>query len=331
MKKLMNRPEAFLDEALRGFAAAHSGLVRFDPMCRSMFRRQKKQAGKVALISGGGSGHEPMHIGYVGRGMLDAACAGQIFTSSTPDQMVTAAAEVDCGGGILFIVKNYAGDVMNFGMAADMYIGDTVTVLTCDDVALLDPSGGPRSDSRGVAGTIVVEKIVGAAAEQGASLPACRDLGRDVNRATGSMAVALRGCTVPAAGTPTFVLDDSEIELGVGIHGEAGRQRVPMTTANELAETIVERILGKVRPDKRDPLLLFCNGLGATPPIELYTFYHAVRQQLDDLGYRVERSLVGTYCTALDMAGASLTITKLDQKTLPLWDAPADTPAFRCS
>jgi phosphoenolpyruvate---glycerone phosphotransferase subunit DhaK len=331
MKKLMNAPDSLLDEALQGFASANADLVHFDPSCRSVFRRERKEAGKVALISGGGSGHEPMHIGYVGHGMLDAACAGQIFTSPTPDQMAAAARAVDGGAGVLFIVKNYSGDVMNFEMAADLHDGASATVLTDDDVALAQPSSRSTQGNRGVAGTVVVEKIIGAAAEKGASLAECVTLGREVNAATGSMAVALRGCTVPTAGKPTFTLGEDEIELGVGIHGEAGRERVPMKSADQLAEIFIESILAKVRPGKGDALLLMCNGLGATPPIELYTFYHAARRHLDGLGYRVERSLVGTYCTALDMAGASLTVTKLDQKTLPLWDASARTPAFRCS
>lgn len=330
MKKLMNAPDAMLDEALQGFAWAHGDVVRFDPSCRSVFRRETKK-GKVALVSGGGSGHEPMHVGYVGRGMLDAACAGQIFTSPTPDQVMAAAEKVDGGAGVLFIVKNYAGDIMNFEMAADLHAGETATVVTDDDVALLGGSSGSGQGNRGVAGTVVVEKIVGAAAEEGASLAECEELGRMVNAATGSMAAALRGCTAPSVGTPTFVLGEDEIELGVGIHGEAGRERIPMKSANELAEIFIESILAKVRPNKDDALLLLCNGLGATPPIELYTFYHSARQRLEDLGYRVERSLVGSFCTALDMAGASLTVTKFDARTLPLWDAPADTPAFRCS
>lgn len=329
MKKLMNAPEVILNEALRGFAEAHSDLVRFDPECRSVFRRNKKGHGKVALISGGGSGHEPMHIGYVGLGMLDAACAGQIFTSPTPDQIIAAAKEADTGAGVLFIVKNYAGDVMNFEMAAEMHPGNTATLLTDDDVALRQLSGSGQGN-RGVAGTIVVEKIMGAAAERGASLAECLELGQKVNVATGSMAVALRGCTVPGLDSPTFSLRDDEIELGVGIHGEAGRERIPMKSADEIAELCLGSILDKLQPNRADPLLLMCNGLGGTPPIELYTFYHSARERLVQLGYRVDRSLVGTFCTALDMAGASLTVTRLDQEMLSFWDEPAETPTFRC-
>jgi dihydroxyacetone kinase-like protein len=329
MKKLMNRPEDMLDEALRGFALAHADLVMLGPESRSVFRRSKKESRKVALISGGGSGHEPMHIGYVGRGMLDAACAGQIFTSPTPDQLLAAAQTVETGGGVLFVVKNYAGDIMNFEMAADMISGAVATLTVDDDVALIGTSGSSGQGNRGVAGTVVVEKIVGAFAEQGASLAECLDLGRKVISATGSMAVALSSCTVPTVGRPTFALEDDRIELGVGIHGEAGRERLSMKSADDLARTFLDNILDKVKPDRPDPLLLMCNGLGATPPIELYTFYNAARSRLESLGYRVERSLVGTFCTALDMAGASLTVTKLDVKTLPLWDEPAQTPSFR--
>lgn len=329
MKKLMNAPENMLDEALCGFAAAHADLVTFDPVSRSIFRRHRKADGKVAVISGGGSGHEPMHIGYVGRGMLDAACAGQIFTSPTPDQMMAAAQAVDTGAGVLFIVKNYAGDIMNFEMAADMHSGATATVLTDDDVALIGRNRLSGQGNRGVAGTIVVEKIVGAAAESGASLAECALLGRRVNAATGSMAAALRGCTVPEVGMPTFTLGEHEIELGVGIHGEAGRERVPMKSASELADIFLQGILDKLQPHKGDPLLLLCNGLGATPPIELYTFYRSARARLEELGHRIERSLVGTMCTALDMAGVSLTVTRLDGEMLIFWDRPAEAPMFR--
>lgn len=330
MKKLINAPENLLDEALQGFAAAHAGLIRLDPARRCVYRRHRKEGRKVALISGGGSGHEPLHIGYVGRGMLDAACAGQVFTSPTPDQIAAAAQAVDTGAGALFIVKNYAGDIMNFEMAAGMHGGNTATVVTDDDVATWGGPDRSQQGGRGIAGTIVVEKIVGAAAEDGASLQACVELGQRVNAATGSMAVALSGCTIPAVGTPTFVLGGGEIELGVGIHGEAGRERVTARSAGELADIFLENIFAKLRPDKSAPLLLMCNGLGATPPIELYTLYHSARQRLEGLGHRVERSLVGTFCTALDMAGASLTVTRLDDGIASLWDRPAETPTLRC-
>lgn len=329
MKRLMNQPQDVLSDALSGFAAAHANLVSYDASSRIIFRREKKQ-GRVALISGGGSGHEPMHIGYVGRGMLDAACAGQIFTSPTPDQVMRAVELVDGGAGVLLIVKNYAGDVMNFEMGADLGRQRSAIVLVDDDVAQ-DAAVRTDQGQRGIAGTVVVEKIVGAAAENGASLEQCADLGRAINKATASMGVALSGSTMPEVGIPTFVLADNEIELGVGIHGEPGISREPMRSADDLADAFLQRILDKLHPEPSEPLLLMCNGLGGTPPIELYTFYQCARERLDRAGYRVERSLVGTFCTALDMRGASLTVTKLDDQSVVLWDAPANTPALRCS
>lgn len=329
MKKLMNTPQGMLDEALAGFAAANADIVRLEPAARTVLRRQRKPQGRVALVSGGGSGHEPMHVGYVGRGMLDAACAGQIFTSPTPDQIVAAMNAVDGGAGVLLIVKNYAGDVMNFEMAGDLRGGHTAMVLVDDDVALIGHSAARGQGNRGVAGTVIVEKIAGAAAERGASLDDCVAVANRANAATGTMAAALRGGTLPAAGTPTFLLDEGEIELGVGIHGEPGRERVPMPSADALAATFLDSILAKLAPDRDAALLLMCNGLGATPPIELFTFYHAARKRLEQLGHRVERSLVGSFCTALDMAGASLTVTVLDRELLSLWDDPVETPALR--
>lgn len=328
MKKILNDPDSALEEALQGFAAAHAGMVTYNKEGRFIARRRKKEGARVALVSGGGSGHEPMHAGYVGTGMLDAACAGQIFTSPTPNQMVLAAESVDNGGGVLFIVKNYAGDVMNFEMAADMHSGNTGTVITDDDVALLDREGKSQQGNRGVAGTIIVEKIVGAAAETGADLETCVELGKKVNASTGSMAVALTSCTVPAAGKPTFSLGEDEIEMGVGIHGEAGRERIKMKSANELAEIFLDSILAKLRPGADDSLLLMCNGLGGTPPLELYVLYNSARQILLKRGLSVSRSLVGSFCTSLEMAGASLTLTKLNEEMIGLWDAPANTAAF---
>jgi phosphoenolpyruvate---glycerone phosphotransferase subunit DhaK len=324
MKKLINSPATALEESLLGQAAVHGNYVAFHPQGRFMARARRKSGGKTALISGGGSGHEPMHTGLVGLGMLDAACAGQIFTSPTPDQMLAAAKEVDCGGGVLFIVKNYAGDIMNFEMAAEMHPGKSVTVITDDDVAL-DGSG---QGCRGVAGTVIVEKIIGAAAERGMDIDACAAIGRRINEKTGSMAVALSSCTVPAAGTATFRLADNEMELGVGIHGEPGRERITLTSADELAEIFLQSILAKLTPKPGDPLLLMSNGLGATPPMELYIFYHAARKILEARGFTVARSLVGNYCTALEMAGASLTVTRLSPEDIALWDDPVATPAL---
>ncbi len=329
MKKLINSPQSALEDSLLGMAAAHADRLTYHQNGRFIARRVKKGDGKVALISGGGSGHEPMHAGFVGIGMLDAACAGQIFTSPTPDQMMTAAETVDCGAGVIFIVKNYAGDVMNFEMAAEMHSGTTATIVTNDDVALLGASRRSEQGNRGVAGTVIVEKIVGAAAERGKDLGACLAIGNRVNAATGSMAVALSSCIVPAAGTPTFTLTDTEIELGVGIHGEAGRERTTLKTADELADIFLESILGKINPTPNDPLLLMSNGLGGTPPSELYIFYNSARKILEKRGLKVARSLVGNYCTALEMAGASLTVTKLTDEDLSLWDDPVSTVGIR--
>lgn len=328
MKKLINSPATALEESLLGQAAAHSGHLVFHTQGRFMARAERKSAGKTALISGGGSGHEPLHTGFVGRGMLDAACAGQIFTSPTPDQMLAAAKEVDGGGGILFIVKNYAGDIMNFEMAAEMHPGKSMTVITDDDVALDGSGRGNGQGSRGVAGTVIVEKIIGAAAERGMDIDACAAIGRRVNDKTGSMAVALSSCIVPAAGTPTFHLADNEMELGVGIHGEPGRERITLASADDLAEMFLQSILAKLTPKTGDPLLLMTNGLGATPPMELYILYHAARKILEARGFTVARSLVGNYCTALEMAGASLTVTRLSPEDIALWDDPVATPAL---
>lgn len=329
MKKILNSPENALADCLSGFVKAHPDIVSSGGSGRHIIRKQKKANGKVAIISGGGSGHEPMHAGFVGEGMLDAACPGEVFTSPTPDQMIAAAEDVDCGAGILFIVKNYAGDTMNFEMAADMYSGKTETVTTDDDVALLNTQNSNQQGNRGVAGTIIVEKIVGASAERGASLAECASIGNAVNAATASMAVGLSSCTVPAVGEPTFSLSDNEIELGVGIHGEAGRERTVIKSADELAEIFLESILPKVDAKPSTPLLLLCNGLGGTPALELYVLYNSAAQILKKMGHTVVRSLVGNYCTSLEMAGASLTVTKLNDNYLRLWDAPVKTVSLR--
>lgn len=329
MKKIINTPENALAEALEGFTAGHAHMVRYDAAARTILRKTRKQDGRVALVSGGGSGHEPMHIGYVGRGMLDAACTGQIFTSPTPDQMLAAADAVEAGGGVIFIVKNYAGDIMNFEMAVEMHHGRAMIVITDDDVALSHSARASGQGNRGVAGTLVVEKIVGAAAERGYDIDRCVELARRTNAATGSMAVALSSCVVPAAGTPNFLLGEDEMELGVGIHGEAGRERIKARSADDLAALFVDSILERIGPAKDDPLLLMCNGLGGSPPIELYILYNSARKILTSRGYRVERSLIGTFCSALEMAGASITLTKLDTALLSLWDDPVETPVLR--
>ena len=330
MKKLINAPESVLAESLDGFAAAHADLVMLGEE-RRFVRRAVLKPGKVALLSGGGSGHEPLHAGFVGLGMLDAACPGQVFTSPTPDQMMAAAEAVDGGAGVLFIVKNYEGDVMNFDMAREMDAGDRTieTVLVDDDVAV--EASTWSTGRRGVAGTMVVEKIVGAAAERGDDLAACRALGERVNKATRSMGVALTSCTVPAAGKPTFQLAEDEIEIGVGIHGEPGRRRAKMTDADTLAQDMVAAIVDDLQASGQDAaeVLLLVNGFGGTPLMELYVMYHAARAQLAARNVRVIRSLVGNYVTSLDMAGCSLTVTALDGEMVPLWDAPVRTPALR--
>ena len=330
MKKFINRPETVLAESLDGFAAAHADLVTLGEG-RKFVRRALLKPGKVALLSGGGSGHEPLHAGFVGHGMLDAACPGQVFTSPTPDQMIAAAEAVDGGAGVLFIVKNYEGDVMNFDMAREMDAGGRAieTVLVDDDVAV--ETSTYSAGRRGVAGTLVVEKIAGAAAERGDDLATCRAFGERANKATRSMGVALTSCTVPAAGKPTFQLGEDEIEMGVGIHGEPGRRRAKMADADALARDMVTAILDDLQVSGKDPaeVLLLVNGFGGTPLMELYVMYHAARTGIEARGLRVARSLVGNYVTALDMAGCSLTVCALDREMAALWDAPVHTAALR--
>jgi len=325
MKKFVNGIDSMLQQSLAGFSRCHADIVRLDAGSRFICRSRKK-AGKVALISGGGSGHEPLHAGFVGTGMLDAACPGQVFTSPTPDQMLAAAEAVDSGAGVLFIVKNYAGDVMNFSLAAEMYGGDNDTVITDDDVAIDKSSSAGR---RGVAGTLVVEKVVGAAAERGDALPALKALGVRVNAMTRSLGVALTSCTVPAVGQPTFDIGDGEMEFGVGIHGEAGRRRIALQPADTIAELIVESILDDLGARAGDEALVLLNGFGGTPSMELYLMLDAASRQLERRGLRVSRSLVGSFVTSLDMAGCSITVTKLDPQIVALWDAPVHTAALR--
>ncbi len=327
MKKLINEVDEILTESLRGFASAYADVVALHTDPVFITRATAPADGKVALVSGGGSGHEPLHGGLVGRGMLDAACPGQVFTSPTPDQMLAAAEAVDTGAGVLFVVKNYSGDVMNFEMAAEMYSGEHATVVTNDDVAVEDSTY--TSGRRGVAGTLVVEKVVGAAAEEGADLATCRALGARVNDRTGSMGVALTSCTVPAAGKPTFDIGDDEMEMGVGIHGEPGRKRVPLAAADDVARQMMGAIVEDLKPASGARGLLLVNGFGATPLMELTLMYDAARRALDGTGVEVVRSLVGNYVTSLDMAGCSLTLSLLDDETLALWDAPVWTPGLR--
>ncbi|MFN7548639.1 MAG: dihydroxyacetone kinase subunit DhaK [Pseudomonadota bacterium] len=325
MKKFVNAIDQLIPQSLAGFAAAHADIVELGAEGKFV-RRRRLQPGKVALVSGGGSGHEPLHAGFVGRGMLDAACPGQVFTSPTPDQMAEAAAAVDTGAGVLYIVKNYEGDVMNFEMAAEMAAGRVARVLTDDDVAVEKSTWS--TGRRGVAGTLVVEKIVGAAAEAGADLEACRALGQRVNDATRSIGVALTSCTVPAAGKPTFELGEAEMEFGVGIHGEPGRRRVPLAGATEIAREMAAAICTDFA-GRRGPALLLVNGFGGTPAIELYLMYDELRRAFEAEGFAVARSLVGSYVTSLEMAGCSATLTLLDDQSTALWDAPVHTASLR--
>ena len=322
MKKFINSPNTLLEESLAGFAKAHADIINYDPEQKFIKRVNSTKQAKVVLISGGGSGHEPLHTGFVGTGMLDAACPGEIFTSPTPFQMVEAANAVENGAGVLFIVKNYAGDVMNFEIAAEMLDCENASVLVCDDVSLpKDHSTGRR----GVAGTLIVEKIVGAAAELGVDLASCKTLGDSVNEATASIGVALTSCTVPALGEPTFKLAANEMEMGVGIHGEQGHETTSLTSANEIVENLMTVINEDLNLSKGQWVLLHINGFGATPLMELYLIYNLAAKFLELAGVKIIRSLVGNYTTSLDMAGCSITVTMMDNELINLWDAPVNT------
>lgn len=326
MKKFINKVDDVLIESLSGFASAHHDLVALntDPL---FLTRKQKATNKVAIISGGGSGHEPLHAGYIGYGMLDSACPGHVFTSPTPDQMLAAAEAVHAERGILFIVKNYAGDVMNFEMAAEMLPFESATVLTSDDCAVINSTY--TTGRRGVAGTVVVEKCVGSLAETGADLQACKALGDKVNSRTASIGVALTSCTVPAAGRPTFDIDDNELEMGVGIHGEPGRKREAMREADAIVQDVVSAILDALKPAPNSEALLLINGFGATPLMELYLIYNTASRLFTEHGIKITRSLVGNYTTALDMAGASITLCLLDEEIKQHWDSPVHTAALR--
>jgi len=330
MKKLINDPNDVVLEALRGIEAAHPDL-RVDYENKVVYRGAAPKTGKVGIISGGGSGHEPLHGGFVGQGMLDAACAGDVFTSPVPGQILAATKLVDGGAGILHVVKNYTGDVMNFEMAAEMAAAETgarvVSVVTDDDVAVQDSTW--TAGRRGVGATVLLEKIAGAAAEQGRDLDEVARIARSVNANGRSMGLALTSCTVPAVGHPTFELGEDEMELGVGIHGEPGRQRLPLAPAREIASLLVEPVLSDLPFAKGDPVIAFVNGLGGTPLIELHLMFNEVQMILDQHGVPVARSLVGSYITSLDMAGVSVTLLRVDDELLSLWDAPVNTPALR--
>jgi phosphoenolpyruvate---glycerone phosphotransferase subunit DhaK len=326
MKKLINDVEQVLAESLDGFAAAHADIVSLGSE-RQFIQRRTPKPGKVALISGGGSGHEPLHAGFVGLGMLDAACPGQVFTSPTPNQMLAAAEAVETGAGVLFIVKNYSGDMMNFKMAAEMLDRDNATVIVNDDVAVENSTY--TTGRRGVAGTLIVERIVGAAAERGAGLAECKALGDAVNKATASMGVALTSCIVPAAGKPTFQISVDEMEMGVGIHGEPGRRRVKLTSADDIAAELTGSVLKDLSLKAGQEAILLVNGFGGTPTLELYLMVHAARKVLQAAGVKVVRHLTGSYVTSLEMAGCSITVTAVDGPLLKLWDSPLHTAALR--
>ena len=328
MKKLINGPEDVVADALRGVEAAHPGRLRVDHTHRLILRADAPRPGKVGLVSGGGSGHEPLHSGYVGPGMLDAACCGEVFTSPTPDQILAATLAVDAGAGVLHLVKNYSGDVMNFEMAAEFAADAGVrveSVVTADDVAVTDSLY--TSGRRGVGVTVLAEKIAGAAAEEGQDLDAVAAIARRVAAQGRSMGLALTSCTAPSVGRPTFELAEGEFELGIGIHGEPGRVRLPMRPARALAPLLIDPILADL--DFTDaPVIALLNGMGGTPLLELYVMYAEVASVLAACGVRVARSLVGNHITSLDMAGCSLTLLRADDELLRLWDAPVDTPAL---
>jgi phosphoenolpyruvate---glycerone phosphotransferase subunit DhaK len=330
MKKLINAPDAVLQDSLRGVEAAHGDRLRVNYDPPYVVRADAPVQGKVGLVSGGGSGHEPMHGGFVGPGMLDGACPGEVFTSPTPDQMQAATEAVDGGAGVVHIVKNYTGDVMNFDMAAELAKGegtDVESVLTNDDVAVEDSLY--TAGRRGVGVTVLVEKICGGAAEDGRSLAEVAELGRRVNSNGRSMGMALTPCITPGSGEPSFELAENEVEIGIGIHGEPGRFREEIGPASQIAERLVTPIVEDLPFSSGDRVLAFVNGMGGTPLIELYVMYAEVAKLLEGHGLQIERNLVGNYITSLEMQGCSITLVKLDDEMVRYWDAPVDTPALR--
>jgi dihydroxyacetone kinase-like protein len=329
VKKLINDVENIVPESLSGLQAAHPDIVKVDLSQNLVLRAGGPKQGKVALISGGGSGHEPLHGGFVGLGMLDAAAAGHVFTSPVPDQMEAATRAVDGGAGVLHIVKNYTGDVLNFQMAAELVAGDieVATVVTNDDVAVQDSLY--TAGRRGVGVTVLLEKIAGAKAEEGASLADVAATATKVNDQGRSMGLALTSCVVPAAGTPTFELGDDEVEVGIGIHGEPGRRREKLAPVDDMAEWLVSPIVSDLGLSRGDNVLAFVNGMGGTPLIELYVAFNSVNRILGGQGISIGRSLVGNYITSLEMAGFSVTLLRLDDELTRLWDAPVNTPALR--
>ena len=330
MKKLINEPAGAVRESLAGLAAAHADLLRVRYNPNFVVRADAPVRGKAALVSGGGSGHEPLHTGYVGPGMLDAACPGDVFTSPTPDQITAATKAVDGGAGVLHIVKNYTGDVMNFELAAELCRAEGLeveAVVINDDVAVKDSLY--TAGRRGVGGTVLAEKLCGAAAARGEALAAVAALGREVNDKVRSMGMALTSCTVPAAGRPTFELDEREMEIGIGIHGEPGRKRMPLKPVREIVELMAGEILNDLPFRRGDAVIALVNGMGASPLLELYIVAGELERICSAQGIRIERRLVGNYITSLDMAGCSLTLLKADERLTGLWDDPVRTPALR--
>ena len=328
VKKLINDPDAVTREALEGMEAAHGDRLRVTYEPAYVVRADAPVQGKVAIVSGGGSGHEPMHGGFVGPGMLDAACPGEVFTSPTPDQMLEATKAVDGGAGVLHIVKNYTGDILNFEMAADLAKSegiDVEAVVINDDVAVEDSLY--TAGRRGVGATVLAEKICGAAAAQGRSLADVAELCRRVNGSSRSMGMALTACTTPASGEPSFDLPDDEMEIGIGIHGEPGRYREKLVPAAQVVERMASVIVEDLPYESGDRVLAFVNGMGGTPLIELYIVYRDLHRFLGDRGIAIGRNLIGNYITSLEMAGCSITLLRLDDELTALWDEPVDTPA----
>ena len=330
MKKLINKPEDVVKEELEGIALAHPDLVKVHISPHYIVRADAPVKGKVALVSGGGSGHEPLHGGYVGMGMLDAACPGEVFTSPTPDQIYEATKAVNGGAGVLHIVKNYSGDVMNFEMAAELAQAEGIevaTVVTNDDVAVEDSLY--TQGRRGVGVTVFVEKIAGAAAEAGLPLARVAEIAKRVNENGRSMGMALTSCTVPVAGKPTFEIGDDEMEIGIGIHGEPGRTRMKIKPADEIVDMMAEAILSDLPFKSGDRVIAMVNGMGGTPLIELYIVYRRLAQICEGKGIKIVRNLIGNYITSLEMAGASITLLRADDELLKFWDAPVKTAALR--
>jgi len=330
MKKLINQPENVVKEALAGMQAAHADLIRVDIEQQVIVRKDAPVQGKVGVISGGGSGHEPMHGGFVGMGMLDAACPGAVFTSPVPDQMLEATRAVNGGAGVLHVVKNYTGDVLNFEMAAELADAEGIqvmSVVTNDDVAVQDSTW--TAGRRGVGVTVLLEKIVGGLAQAGASLEQVTALAKKVNDQGRSMGMALTSCTVPAAGKPTFDLGEDEMEIGIGIHGEPGRRRVKFASADDITEMLTNPVVEDLGLKSGEQVLAFVNGMGGTPLIELYIVFNALQRILKGKNISIARSLVGSYITSLEMAGCSITLVRLDDEMTKYWDAPVHTPALR--